>query len=271
MVITWHRRPELRKTLARNAEWLRATAGYVVATPGEDNDELRAWLRDTGGNAGIVSAHGAFGCAKYANLGIGFTPFDAPLIFVLDADIVMAATEVSDMVAATSADRAVILHEVHDEPALAPLPGTDQLGIVATRDSIFTLRLPDGRQVSVTKARQNYVSGAYLGPGMIMVGKDMLTEVGGYRSAFRSWGWEDIDLLIRLKLAGYEIGEAGRAAHLTHGDDVRNLPAGTAKMTSERDNEARGVSHLLRGETVGTLAEDIAAAVDTVRVDTVSD
>lgn len=268
-VISWHNRPELQWTLARNSVWMRDTAGVIVSTPGDDPPELLEWLRRSGVPWSVVSSGGDFNRSRLINLGVGFAPCHAPVVFVLDADIVLRRADVLDMISATASDRAVVLREVRSEPADTPAAGPpgagDPVVLAVYREGIVGLRLRDGRDIRVTNYRTDLASRSRLGPGIIMVPHDAFIAVGGMRSDFRSWGWEDTDFQLRLKISGLSITEAGTGVHLKHDDSVRDL-AGQSRQENNARNQWLGVGLLRNGMIHGTYTADLLAARAAVRV-----
>ena len=268
-VISWHNRPELQWTLSRNSVWMRDTAGVIVSTPDDDPTELREWLRRCGVPWSVVSSGGDFNRSRLINLGVGFAPCHAPVVFILDADIVLRRADVMDMISATASDRAAVLREVRNEPADAPAAGPpgagDPVVQAAYREVILGLRLRDGREIRVTNFRNDLASMSRLGPGIIMVPYDAFIAVGGMRSDFRSRGWEDTDFQLRLKISGLSITEAGTGIHLKHDDSVRDL-AGQSRQESNIRNEQLGVRLLLSGMIQGTYTADLLAARAVVHV-----
>lgn len=64
---------------------------------------------------------------------------------------------------------------------------------------------------------KTYPDGSRSGPGIVFLRKEWFCMVGGMNSKMEGWGWEDIDLIVRLctKL-GLARKQIGCAVHLSH-------------------------------------------------------
>jgi len=96
-------------------------------------------------------------------------------------------------------------------------------------------------------------------PGMLIARRADLISVGGMNSDLSGWGFEDLDLLIRLRRRGVRLVPCGDGIHLTHGDDKRNIPPGLTQAQSDLRNRAMSYARLQRDELDGTMARDVAA------------
>ena len=61
------------------------------------------------------------------------------------------------------------------------------------------------------------------GFGNLMLFREHYFEVGQHDPAYVHYGWEDLDLLVRLQLAGLKVLSMGQACHRTHSDAKRSL------------------------------------------------
>jgi hypothetical protein len=123
---------------------------------------------------------------------------------------------------------------------------------------VVTLGFGDGTRVQVTTSQFDLIGLSRAACGLLAVKKSHLINVGGYNSALKSWGWEDIDVQVRLmrvlRLTHVELGEV---RHLSHGDDKRALH-GKSKFR----NGVANLSMLLRNYSAaqfnGTYENDVA-------------
>jgi N-terminal domain of galactosyltransferase len=88
-------------------------------------------------------------------------------------------------------------------------------------------------------------------------------DLQGYNSDLKGWGWEDIDVLVRLSRLGYQRKQVGWGWHLWEGD----VPNPTAeKIASEMANRALALANYAEANFFGSLERDIrkctAGAVD---------
>lgn len=72
------------------------------------------------------------------------------------------------------------------------------------------------------------------GFGNLMLPYNLYAAVGGHDPAYTHYGWEDLDLLTRLSLAGADVQSLGQACHRSHGDDQRHLIDGNRLASVRR-------------------------------------
>ncbi len=92
------------------------------------------------------------------------------------------------------------------------------------------------------------------GCGLICAKKTTLIALGGYKEIFRGWGWEDLDLLIRATLVGFQVGADGKVMHLSHSDKVRNQHYGNTEPMQTRN---RNIIVCLQSLAEGVLTGDL--------------
>jgi len=66
-------------------------------------------------------------------------------------------------------------------------------------------------------------TGSRPGFGNVIVSRQLYQDVGMHDPSYIQYGWEDLDLLARLQLAGAEVHALGQACHLSHPDSMRCL------------------------------------------------
>lgn len=72
------------------------------------------------------------------------------------------------------------------------------------------------------------------GFGNLMLPRQLYTSVGGHDLAYSHYGWEDLDLLTSLSLAGADVQSLGQACHRSHGDGQRHIIAGNRQASVRR-------------------------------------
>jgi hypothetical protein len=94
-----------------------------------------------------------------------------------------------------------------------------------------------------------------------MVARDHLIAIDGYRSDFVGWGWEDVDVHLRLqrRLRLQPVYAACEVVHLEHGDETRDTSGGAKKAESSRDNFSRACESYARNDFAGTYRADVRA------------
>ncbi|MEM6451451.1 MAG: galactosyltransferase-related protein [Cyanobacteria bacterium P01_D01_bin.105] len=93
------------------------------------------------------------------------------------------------------------------------------------------------------------------GCGMVCAQRQVFEHVGGYKTCFMGWGWEDQDFLIRAQLLGYEVSALGTVVHLSHGDAQRHSAAESIEKSRDRN-----IMRCLRALKEGDLRGDLTAA-----------
>jgi hypothetical protein len=72
------------------------------------------------------------------------------------------------------------------------------------------------------------------GFGNLMLPRQLYGQVGGHDPAYDRYGWEDLDLLTRLRLAGADVRPLGQACHRSHTDAQRGLSGLTRRGSTQR-------------------------------------
>lgn len=260
IVIPWANRPELERTLHHNIPAFKAMAAEtVVVNCGGDG----RWLR------GVLSADDLVGIRQVdvpvnrfnrsLALNVGIHGAGRGVVFLLDADILINGSlrRYAEICASQRCfalfPKAVALPAV--QPYFTPPPGSVLKEIVTSHVTSFVWA--DGTVTRVERDRKNLATLHRLLPGMMIVGRDHLLEIGGFRSSFVGWGFEDIDLQVRLQRIGLApLDVEDEIVHLEHGDDKRDLDGETREQV-ERRNIRRARTHYCNGEFMGTLRSDV--------------
>ncbi len=255
VVIAWCDRAELRETLRRNrGELASARAEVIVVDCGGAEDHLASLT------TGIelpslrrIRVDTAFNKCLALNLGASLAR--TGLLAFLDADVVLRRGFFDEMRASLAPGTFVTVDRVHESAALAAPPRESQgLHTIAHSVKLLGPRLA----LDLETNRTHLEDGSRSGPGLIVMHRDDFVAVGGMNSDLEGWGWEDLDLVARLKLArGLEHRRAGAVLHLTHGDDVRAL-AGSTRAATESLNFATCIHNYGLGHFLGTYEDDVA-------------
>jgi len=196
----------------------------------------------------------ATGFNKALAINLGAYHARAETLFLLDADIELAPDTCAAALACVSERRAVVLDRVVESSPTSAVDYPYVRSVVHT----FELETSAGEVVRVETNRQRLADGSRSAPGMVFVPKRCFEDVGGMNSDLTGWGWEDLDLLVRLQLgARMEVARAGAATHLTHGDDVRRVD-GTSRAANEARNATMCVANYGLGHYLGTYDDDVA-------------
>jgi glycosyltransferase involved in cell wall biosynthesis len=249
-IIPWSNRPELAITLRENQAQLASSASeIIVVNCGGDSGMVEQAVRQIPNlklaNIGVNAFNKALALNVGASLAQGET------LFLMDADVRLAPHLIERMAARTSPGSAFTTVERLTESEPAMEPG----GAVAEVAHSIELVLLDGMRISLDTNRIRYSDGSRSAPGLLMVARKDFYGVGGMNSDLQGWGWEDLDLIIRLKAKGHlEHHFVGEAMHLSHGDDKRSFHS--AKGQDEVENFLVCLANYRLGHFVGTYEDD---------------
>jgi hypothetical protein len=255
ILIPWANRPELAVSLRRNAPVFEALdAEVIISNCAGNRDQLQAIVGDAQ-NPRVR----AIDCPspifnKCLAINAASRAAQGDVLFLLDADIVLR----SDFTIPPGIlERRCFstIWRVRDEGA------SSDGGVLAAIDYSMTMVFKDGPPLEVQTGRHFIDGGGRSGPGLALVHRADFEAVGGMNSALVGWGWEDLDLLIRLeRVLGIPRVHENEAIHLAHGDDRRHLPPGMSRLDSERRNRTVALAKYVAGDWMGTLATDFVVA-----------
>ncbi|MDC0709968.1 glycosyltransferase family 2 protein [Stigmatella sp. ncwal1] len=252
IIIPWSRRPELDVTLRRNRRFFTARPFEVlVVNCGGDIRMFRKLLRAHRfpGLRGLEMRGTSFN--KSLALNVGASAARADCLLFLDADVVLRSNFLEESLARLGTKHFVTVDRLFESHPSSLRPSR-------LRELAYLMRFVDrkGRIAQVETRRVNLSDGSHSGPGVVMLRRKHFEEVSGMNSNLRGWGWEDMDLLVRLQLAlGLSPKRHGEGVHLTHGDDQRDL-AGMHKKASELLNLSRCLENYREGYYWGTCEDD---------------
>ncbi|KIG18520.1 hypothetical protein DB30_00205 [Enhygromyxa salina] len=264
IVIPWANRDELAHTLLANAPQLaRYGAELVVVDCGGDPGRCLAALERAGVPVTLVEVPtDGFNKALALNLGVHAASGDA--LMFLDTDVILTGDWLADALAAVEAGSFVTVERVRES---APSPDPIPAGELQSLAHIVEFVTAAGEVIRVETNRRQFADASRGGPGLICLRRDHFVSVDGMNSDLLGWGWEDVDLVARLQLAGVAPRLAmGEALHLSHDDSVRVVNGG-ARAHSERNNFSVCVANYRLGWLSGTFADDVqtCAALITTR------
>jgi hypothetical protein len=192
---------------------------------------------------------------KALALNIGAHHARAETLFFLDSDLELGKGTCAAALSRVADDCAVTLDRVVEARPQTRAEYPELRAIVNT----FELETSDGRKVRIETNRQRLEDGSRSAPGMVFLRKKCFEQVGGMNSDLTGWGWEDLDLLLRLQLClSLRIERVGTAKHLTHGDDTRCID-GSSRAANEARNASMCLANYGQGYYFGTYADDVAS------------
>ncbi|MFC4146118.1 glycosyltransferase [Micromonospora mangrovi] len=176
-----------------------------------------------------ASAQGPFNKSWTVNVGVRHTPGNAPVLCLLDADI-LADRDFLRRNLARFADRSHAAHLPHTEMLSLDVPASD--AVIAQRCRVGRPEAPLGLARGLLLRD---VPGACL-----WLRRSVFDEVGGLDERYLGWGGEDEDMLVRTARAGSTVQYDDVLAHLAH-----------ARPAMRRDDGEPFNAHLTVGSWTG--------------------
>lgn len=264
VVVPWWNRTDISTTLRTNVPLVKEACGeLMVVNCAGNTDELRRLIRDSEAEDVVVAQLDVPHFNKALALNYSIDLCRAPYFFSLDSDVLLSpgllATAL-ELIANKPAFLTVAwMHESQPRLKTSSLDAmriyrSDYLTDLAySTEAEFTFR--DRTVVRVAVQRNNVFTDARFGCGLLLARREDLLSVGGYNSELMGWGWEDIDLQVRLRKRLPDHIQFGDVCHLTHGDEARSLNE-KDKRYSNRENMARCFDRYSKGDFNGTLQQD---------------
>lgn len=104
--------------------------------------------------------------------------------------------------------------------------------------------------VCITVRKKNVLRPGY---GIIYGKRRNFLSLGGYKRLGQgTWGWEDMDFIIRLNLCSFTLMSAGYAKHLTHSNRYRSLN-NMDKAQSRNANARQSLCEIAWGQLMGDM------------------
>lgn len=257
IVIPWCDRDELAETLAHNrARFVASRAEVIVVNCGGDRAQLARHAAATE-MPGLRVVHvPARRFNKSLALNVGAWAARAPRLFHLDADILLGEDDLLSRARALLGRPGFVnVERVHESAGQRRGHRRSHLEHVA---HLIELQTRNGRRASIETNRFRLVDQSRSAPGLVLLRRADFIAVGGMSSDLEGWGWEDLDLLVRLQLGlGLRQRLAGEVTHLSH-DDRRRDTRGRRRTETEADNYRRCLARYAAGHLAGTYRADLA-------------
>ena len=265
VVIAWANRPELAKSLKANrAQFNTHHVELIVVNCGGDSALIRNILAEHAPDRAILVDLPQVAFNKSFALNHGAAVAKGSLLFQLDADVVLQADFLEQALAAYEPDQFITVDRVLESRRGA----VKAPAYLRTLTHSVTFEGNDGRKVTLDTNRIDLADGSRSAPGLILLGREQFLAVDGMNAGLEGWGWEDLDLLVRLQ---FELGlrhqRVGTVTHMSHGDNIRDT-RGTSRARTEANNFNQCLAAYSLGYFLGSYEEDLEeaqATVETIR------
>lgn len=255
VVMPWCDRPELRKTFLENfGDLAHDDLEVLIVNCGGDIASLDGLAGDNGiVQPRIIDIPGVgFNKSRALNIGVAYSRGE--ILFLFDADIAIDKTFFTTA-AALPAKSYLTLEQISESPG--EIARTER----AVSGLAYNLRIDfaDGSSTDVETRYLGLSPPSRSAPGNIALRRSHFLAVGGLDSGCRGWGWEDLDLIVRLKkVLDLEHLKAGRGRHHTY--DEPSEAERVARSNSETINFGYCLSKYALNNFSGTFNSDIATA-----------
>jgi glycosyltransferase involved in cell wall biosynthesis len=252
VIIPWCDRPELAESVRRNRDAFRkSNADVIVVNCGGDPNICQRCVATCPQSIRMLNLPVQFN--KSLALNIGAKASSRDVLMLLDADVAIPDDFFSLLLRHYEAGFCVTVEQVF-ESDIKELRTDDHTPHAFEIAHYFEFVNAGGKKVTIETQRQHLPSGSRSGPGLLLVSRREFIEVGGMNSRLEGWGWEDIDLLVRLELL---LGTKRRqAAWVTH---IRGTHAQTTyqKASSQELNFRTCLANYSSSILEGTFTHDI--------------
>lgn len=192
----------------------------------------------------------------------GFLQSEGKQLIFSDADIVWTLQSLDEFMSVIRAGRVAHARKVQKYPSLTDV---QQAGSPASSSLLVEVRelaqfcSSDGRIVTIQKSAIFPRDTARSGPGIIGIDRTHFESVGGYNGDLRTYGWEDIDIVVRV---GLFLGVASEAvAHIYEFASEQTTTDMGARLISEASNYQACLASYCIGILQGTLTNTPPYAV----------
>lgn len=185
-------------------------------------------------------------CEKFNKslaINIGISKAKGEKILQLDVDIQIDLFNLEQMVKGLVKDSFVILKEIKESE--------EDVIEGDIKEFKFSLGFKFlNIDISVDTSKYYFNTGTRMAPGMLLAWKKDLIQVQGYDSNLEGYGFEDIDIIIRLKALGRKLFEIGCGHHILKITDV-------SRRKSDSNNLWYCVDKYHVGNFLGTMDQDL--------------
>jgi predicted glycosyltransferase involved in capsule biosynthesis len=270
VIIPWCNRFELAQTLTNHASVFAACCSEVlVINAGGDASRLRDLLHNISHKVRQIDIPCQyFNKSLCLNIGAFCSNDNAEYIVNLDADVLIDdAVYYKCLESITEGCYVNIsrLHETGSDMQPSHKPKSFLHKRILTEQYVFA----DGRTASYEF--NVWCDGGRSCLGLIFVRKEDFIKIHGANSNLKGWGFEDIDIQLRLQLAlGLQRIGIGEVTHISHSDEYRDVidarnegdhivnDKKRGRLYTNNRNKMICLNNYMRGNLYGTYYQDIA-------------
>ena len=225
VIIPWRNRDELEVSLTKNLPFfLDFEIELLIVNMGGDMERLSQLISDSGikdskVNLRVVTLYTDFFNKSFAlNWGLKVASLDK--VFVLDADIILEGDVFIKANEALNGGNFVNIGTVIESEQKA----TKSTGDIASVSHYIELEFQTDKPVKILTNKFSFSDNSRSAPGLLFAERKHLLDIGGFDSDLQNWGWEDLDVIVRLQTV-CQLSQVlcGSVVHLSHGDDSRDL------------------------------------------------
>lgn len=255
IIIPWSNRNEIITSLKGNMwTFKRHKLEVIIVNYGGNQTFLESSLEQIHENCirTVNIKQRNFNKCKAMNIGAFHAKSDK--LFFLDADIILNDDFLDTAIELLCNNNFVTIKQVKESKSR---PANEKKNICLSEIAYHTeLFISDNRKILLETNRVNFQNNTRSAPGLLIVNKKDFEKIGGMNSELSSWGWEDLDVIVRLQAkCNLKRKQVGSVTHISHGDDVRSLGSKN-RAESESQNFAICLSNYNKGNFLGSYKRD---------------
>lgn len=255
VIIPWANRDEIITSLENNMPYFKKhSAEVIIVNYGGSKAFLESFLKNTPETyLRIININERrFNKSRALNIGAFYAKSNK--LFFLDADIILEDNFLEKAIKSLGENSFVTIREVRESKAQFTKDKSHlHLSEIAYHTEFF---VSENKQIILETNRVNFKNNTRSAPGLLIVNKKDFVKIDGMNSQLSSWGWEDLDVIVRLQAkCNLKRKQIGSVIHISHGDDVRCLDSKN-RAESESQNFAICLSNYNQGNFLGSYKQD---------------
>jgi glycosyltransferase involved in cell wall biosynthesis len=258
IIIPWADREELATTLRANRNTLFSKAQQlIIANCSGDLSFIEQSIARAKIDDALIIDIAAPSFNKGLAINLAVSRAVGKNILLLDNDIVFGGPAAASLLQSANRSTFATPEFVVESPRR-----NASLRKVASISHHVEIVLADGRSAFVETSRQGFSPYSRSAPGVLCVRRERFVEAGGMNSDLAGWGWEDIDLIVRLQLlCGMRRTQRGRVKHVSNESEAPNSSQISTKAITQSKNFSLALVNYMAGDLHGTFDRDASSWV----------